>query len=63
MTKKEKQTYLRADGVFCPFCKSLDIEGGSVEINSGTASQEIHCLNCDKKWADLYHLVDVEEIK
>lgn len=51
-----QREYVAGLGCLCPVCKSTDIEGGSVEIDAGTASQEVHCLNCDASWKDLYDL-------
>jgi hypothetical protein len=53
MSQKE---YLARDGGCCPFCKSVDIEGGSVEINAGVATQEVMCNECDAEWEDTYVL-------
>ena len=63
LIKKAKQQYLEAKGVNCPFCGSSQIEGASVEINAGSAYQPIGCLECDKRWKDVYTLQDVEEIE
>ena len=56
-----KDEYLFKNGTFCPFCKIEQIEGSSVEIDAGTARQEMTCCDCEKKWIDVYRLVDVEE--
>jgi len=39
------------------FCGSPDIEGGSVDIDSGGASQRVSCSACGRYWFDLYELV------
>jgi hypothetical protein len=54
--------YLRSSGVCCPVCGSDDIEGGSVEINEGVATQYIRCRadGCGATWTDIYRLVNVE---
>lgn len=44
----------------CPFCRAKDsIEGNSVEINDGYASQEVSCRECDAQWQDLYRMCGV----
>lgn len=41
----------------CPKCMSDDgIEGGSVEIDAGTATQECWCGECGAEWTDIYKL-------
>ncbi len=56
---KFRDEYLKTGGVFCPFCKSHDIEGSSVEINEGTAQQDVSCVSCGGAWQDGYRLVTV----
>ncbi len=60
--KDEAQgTYVRQGGIKCPFCQSAEISGNSVEIDAGTASQEVSCGSCHKSWTDLYSLVGFKE--
>ena len=54
------QEYLKEDGNRCPKCKSYDVEGGHVEMDSGGAWQNIHCSDCGARWIDIYHLVGFE---
>jgi len=63
LTDEQKQDYITARGARCPYCRCEDIEGSSVEIDAGYASQEITCLNdkCRRSWTDVYRLIDVEE--
>jgi len=58
---KHKDEYLFKGGVFCPWCRSDQIEGGDIDINRGIASQKMDCLECDKAWTDVYKLVEVRE--
>lgn len=60
MTKDE---YVARGGVRCPHCRSWDIEGGVVEIESGTASQEVWCSSCGRAWCDTYELTGYEDIE
>jgi len=63
LTQEQKKGYIRSRGARCPYCKSTDIEGSSVEIDAGGATQEIFCNNCDKEWVDYYKLADVIEME
>lgn len=57
----KKEEYLKNRGSKCPYCGSDQIEGESVDISSGSASQLVNCLECNSNWVDIYKLVDVEE--
>ncbi len=61
LTARRKQAYLR-HGSCCPYCGSDSITGGSVDIEGSGASQELSCAECEKRWRDVYRLVNVEEI-
>lgn len=61
MTKKEKQKYLK-DYNHCPYCGSDNIHTGTMETDSGCAWAEVECLNCLKRWQDVYKLVDITEV-
>jgi hypothetical protein len=58
MTEAE---YSGVGGNCCPFCRSENITGGSVEINNGGAYQTVGCDDCDKEWTDTYALTGYEE--
>ena len=61
MEMKFKKEYLEAAGSFCPFCRSEKIEAPKgVEVDAGSASQQMHCFACGGNWYDQYELVDVE---
>jgi hypothetical protein len=60
MTDEQREQYLASHGLRCPWCRSEMIEGDSVEVDSGHASQEVHCVDCGREWRDIYKLVDVE---
>lgn len=59
---KYKKEYLKAGGIFCPFCKCTDIIGGPVEIEEGWALQEMTCSECHGVWQDQYKLKAVVKI-
>ena len=48
--------YVAALGTNCPVCHSARFDGGFVEIDGATASQEIRCMNCGARWNDTYTL-------
>ena len=48
--------YLDKGACECPFCGSENIEGGPVEIDLGSAWQQVSCVDCEKEWSDLYTL-------
>jgi transposase-like protein len=58
---KRQAAYVQNGGVKCPFCGSTNIEGHSVDIDQGAASQAINCLDCGKEWSDIYRLTGFEE--
>lgn len=41
----------------CPFCRSDQIEGDSVDIHDRYATQEVSCSACGKTWDDRYKLI------
>ncbi len=52
-----QEQYVAAGGANCPGCDSGDgVEGGSVEIDAGGASQNCYCVECGAEWTDLYDL-------
>jgi hypothetical protein len=51
-----QDAYRKAGGNCCPVCHDWDIEGGSIEIESGTASQRCRCHACEAGWTDFYRL-------
>lgn len=48
--------YIKTGGIFCPRCKSANIEGTEVEIDAGAAYQDMSCSDCNLKWTDGYSL-------
>lgn len=59
LTEEQKKAYLEKS-YKCPFCHSPDIEGQSLEVDSGHAWQPVSCVSCGRRWNDLYDLVGVE---
>ena len=60
ITAKQKKAYLK-NSSHCPFCKSTDITGESIEVDGNLAWQEIGCNKCGKIWFDYYKLFDMQE--
>ena len=38
----------------CPFCKSQDIEGDSIQVEGPETWQEVSCQRCDGNWTEIY---------
>ncbi len=55
-TQKE---YLNSSHL-CPACGKGNVEGGPVEIDEGTALQEVSCIDCGADWNDHYKLISFE---
>jgi len=51
----DKEEYLQGAG-YCPFCKSAQIEGDSLEVEGDAVYQDVRCLECEAQWQDEYHL-------
>jgi transposase-like protein len=50
--------YLNHHGLNCPFCESHEIEApDGVEIEAGTATQNMGCRDCGREWTDFYKLI------
>jgi len=62
LTSSQKDAYIKGGANRCPNpeCRSEDITGGRVEIDSGGCYQPCHCGECTAEWNDVYKLVDVE---
>jgi hypothetical protein len=55
----DKERYLKGKGLSCPYCGSKSVEGGFIEVNAGMACQGMCCTECQKRWQDVYRLVDI----
>ena len=62
LTVNQRRAYIDNNGATCPFCGSHDLEGSSVDITEGVAHQEVHCVNCDAAWCDIYTLTDISVV-
>lgn len=52
--KTMKEKYFDAEGTTCPFCEFDQIEGGSISVEGNNTFQDMSCLNCQKKWRDVW---------
>jgi len=59
-TLPHAKEYVDADGVFCPHCRSDQIEGDSVDFDGRYCTQRMRCLDCDVVWFDVYTLSSVK---
>lgn len=65
MSKKiflSDKEYADVKGTVCPVCGSDDLDGGSVDIDAGTATQEVVCLECLSSWTDVYTLTGYADV-
>lgn len=64
LNKPQKVHYVDIGGVRCPYCNSGNISpNGPMLGNVHGAQQKIVCLQCGRKWVDIYTLNDIEEIE
>ena len=61
LTQEQKKAYMEGGANLCPFCKSADITGGSIDIDGREAWQEVSCNECNEQWRDVYKLAFVED--
>jgi len=61
MKREKAKEYLEQHGLVCPFCGSWDIEGGSMDFDSGEIAQRISCHECNEQWTDVYKLAAVAD--
>ena len=59
----DRKKHVALKGTQCPFCTSTDIEGDSVEVNEGRATQRMGCNECNSVWEDIYMLTGVVAIE
>lgn len=60
-TETRQERYVRLKGKHCPECGHDDIQGGLVEIDAGTAHQEVYCPQCNAEWVDYYQLTHIAQ--
>ena len=60
LTVNQQKEYLQNKGVRCPHCNSDILEGCPVDVDGGTATQQVACVDCNKNWIDLYTLTEIK---
>ena len=63
MTVLKPARYANLKGQCCPVCRSKQITGHSIEIDTDCASQEITCNNCGSSWNDVYKLIGYSDLE
>lgn len=61
MTPEQREKYIAQGGTRCPYCGSEDLDGKGVQIDRGTATQEVMCTDCGNGWTDIYVLAHAED--
>jgi len=59
LTEEQKKAYLKNPSR-CPFCKSNNISGGEIDMESLETWQHCSCDDCHEEWMDIYKLCSVE---
>ena len=60
MTSEDKTQYVKDRGLFCPFCRSKELQAGNTELNEDQCEVEVSCDFCEKEWTEIYTLTDVK---
>jgi hypothetical protein len=58
LSAQAKQEYLK-NPIACPFCKSQEVMGDAIDVDGTGCSQPIHCVQCGRRWYDIYTLTDI----
>lgn len=51
--------YIKEGANRCPFCRSTDITGESIEAYGTETWQEVGCQDCGAVWQDIYKLAEM----
>ena len=63
LTSIQKKEYLKNNGLICPYCKSYEISADFPHFNDSLKTIiVVTCLNCYRKWRDIYVLKNIEPI-
>ena len=56
--------YVKTSGQQCPSCESYEITSlDHVEIDNGSAWQEVKCDSCKATWQDVYKLTGYDNLE
>lgn len=61
MTIIVNETYVAAHGDICPFCGSVDLMWGEINVKGNEVLLDVSCDNCGKEWDAVYELVGFRE--
>jgi hypothetical protein len=50
------QEYINNGGTLCPYCRSYNISGDHIQVDAGSAWQDVRCDDCGKEGQDTYTL-------
>ena len=63
MAELNSKEYAEKGGLYCPACKSEDIEGYGAFFDIGIAWQNCKCAACGAEWQDVYKLVGYNNLE
>lgn len=49
--------YVKSRGHCCPNCNGNNVSAREHDFNSGTATQDVVCDDCNAEWVDVYNLI------
>ena len=61
ITSPIRRNYL-ADPTACPWCGGAVQADAAPDVDEGFATQEIDCTECNRRWCDMYRLVDMRPL-
>jgi len=61
LNQEKIDKYVEDQGGYCPYCKSHQYEGGSLDFEAGSIYQKMTCNDCGAGWVDCYTLSNVLE--
>jgi len=59
----QQKAYVDKGGYACPFCGSVNLEGGHFEVDSRIAWQLVRCNGCGQSWNDQYTLTGFSPVE
>lgn len=62
LTPEMVREYIDCRGTHYPFCRSSEIEAGTVEADGDSAWPRVTCEECGKEWQDVFYLGAVDII-
>ena len=61
LSQEQIQAYCKAHGVYCPYCRSNDIENRDFETDDNYVIYHVTCHDCGASWDDVHTLSDIIE--